>query len=267
MYRENALKKRLIAGERVNGCWLHLDSPIAAEILALAGFDSFVIDHEHGPGELIGAVRLMQAMSATPASPIMRVPWNDPVMLKRALDTGVEGVMVPSVNSAAEAAAVVTACRYPPHGARGAAYGLTRAADYGLSSAEYVGTAHENLLIICQIETREAVAAAADIAAVDGVDMLFIGPFDLSGSMGRLAQFDDPDFLTLRTEAEAAVKASGKLLGGIPVAGDMPPEMTKRGYDFIVSGSDVLLLRDAAVAHLKALAGDDRPPRAFPTPM
>lgn len=267
MYRENAFKKRLIAGERGNGCWLHLDSPIAAEILALAGFDSFVIDHEHGPGELIGAVRLIQAMSATPASPIMRVPWNDPVMLKRALDIGVEGVMIPSVNSAAEAKAAVAACRYPPRGKRGAAYGLTRAADYGLSSKAYVETAHENLLIICQIETRDAVAAAADIAAVDGVDMLFIGPFDLSGDMKMLAQFDDPDFLAMRDAAEAAVKASGKLLGGIPVAGDLPPDLAKRGYNFIVSGSDVLLLRDAAVAHLKALHGDAGSPGAFPTPM
>lgn len=267
MLRENAFKKRLIAGERGNGCWLHLDSPIAAEILALAGFESFIIDHEHGPGELTGAVRLMQAISATPASPIMRVPWNDPVMLKRALDIGVEGVMIPSVSSADEARAAVAACRYPPRGTRGAAYGLTRAADYGLSSQEYVETAHENLLIICQIETRQAVAAAAEIAAVDGVDMLFIGPFDLSGDMGRLAQFDDPEFLTLRGEAEAATRASGKLLGGIPVAADMPPDLAKRGYDFIVSGSDVLLLRDAAVAQLAALAGDTDAPAAFPTPM
>lgn len=250
MYRENALKKRLIAGARANGCWLHLDSPVAAEILALAGFDSFIIDHEHGPGDLVGATRLMQAMSATPASPILRVPWNDPVMLKRALDTGVEGVMIPSVSSAAEAAAAVAACRYPPRGVRGAAYGLTRAADYGLSATQYVETAHENLLIICQIESRDAVAAAAEIAAVDGVDMLFIGPFDLSGDMARLGQFDDPEFRALRAEAEAAVTASGKLLGGIPVAGDMPPDMATRGYNYIVSGSDILLLRDAAVAHL-----------------
>lgn len=267
MLRENIFKKRLIAGERGNGCWLHLDSPVAAEILALAGFDSFIIDHEHGSGDLTGAVRLMQAMSATPASPIIRVPWNDPVMLKRALDIGVEGVMIPAVNSAAEAEAAVAACRYPPRGRRGAAYGLTRAADYGLSSQEYVETAHESLLIICQIETRAAVAAAAEIAAVDGVDMLFIGPFDLSGDMGRLAQFDDPDFLALRGKAEAATRSGGKLLGGIPVAGDMPPDLAKRGYDYIVSGSDVLLLRDAAVAHLAALAGDNGVPGAFPTPM
>ena len=267
MYRENALKKHLAAGARANGCWLHLDSPIAAEILALAGFDSFIIDHEHGPGDLIGATRLMQAISATPASPIMRVPWNDAVMLKRALDIGVEGVMIPSVNSAAEAEAAVAACRYPPRGSRGAAYGLTRAADYGLSSRDYVDTAHDNLLIICQIETREAVAAAAEIAAVDGVDTLFIGPFDLSGDMGRLAQFDDPEFLALRGDIEAAVTASGKLLGGIPVAGDLPPDLARRGYNYIVSGSDVLLLRDAAVAHLKALAGDGATPGAFPTPM
>ncbi len=267
MYRENVFKKRLIDGAGANGCWLHLDSPIAAEILALAGFDSFIIDHEHGPGDLVGAIRLMQAISATSASPIMRVPWNDPVMLKQALDIGVEGVMIPSVNSATEAAAVVAACRYPPRGSRGAAYGLTRAADYGLSSAKYVETAHDNLLVICQIETRAAVAAAAEIASVDGIDMLFIGPFDLSGDMGRLAQFDDPEFLALRKKAETETKASGKLLGGIPVAGDMPPDMLKRGYDYIVSGSDVLLLRDAAVAHLKALRGEVGPTGVFPTPM
>ena len=107
MYRENALKKKLLSGTPALSCWLHLASPIAAEIMALVGFDGAVIDFEHGPIDYFGATTLMQAMSATPTSPIIRVPWNDPVQIKRALDTGAEGIMVPSVDTSEAAEAAV----------------------------------------------------------------------------------------------------------------------------------------------------------------
>ncbi len=250
MYRTNALRNRLLAGETATGCWLHLCSPIATELLALAGFDALIIDHEHGPGDLLNAIQLMQAMSATPAAPIMRVAWNDPVALKRALDTGIEGVMIPSVNDAAQAGAAVAACRYPPHGIRGAAYGLVRASDYGLRAEEYVADIRDELLIICQIETAQAVEAIPEIAAVDGVDMLFLGPIDLSGSIGALGRFDDPDFVALRSRAEAATLSAGRLLGGLATPGQGPAAMRERGYHLITAVSDVTLLRDAATRHL-----------------
>ncbi|MBE9557702.1 MAG: 2,4-dihydroxyhept-2-ene-1,7-dioic acid aldolase [Proteobacteria bacterium] len=251
MYRKNQFKNRMLAGERCFGCWLHLCSPIAAEVLALAGYDAMIIDHEHGSGELVGAIQIMQAMSATPASSILRVPWNDPVALKRALDAGPEGVMIPSINSASEARAAVAACRYPPGGTRGAAYGLVRASDYGLAAKDYFENVQDNLLIICQIETAEAVDAIPEIAAVDGVDMLFIGPIDLSGSIGKLGQFDDAAVIALRERAEDAIKAAGKLLGGLAVPNLGIADMAARGYDFVTAASDITLLRDAALAQLK----------------
>jgi 4-hydroxy-2-oxoheptanedioate aldolase len=255
VYRENSFKKRLLAGERCYGCWLHLYSPVAAEVLALAGYDAMIIDHEHGSGDLVGAIQIMQAMSATPACPILRVPWNDPVALKRALDTGPEGVMIPSINSADQAKAAVAACRYPPGGMRGAAYGLVRASDYGMAAKDYFENVQDNLLVICQIETAEAVDAIPEIAAVDGVDMLFIGPIDLSGSIGKLGQFDDAAVIALRKRGEDAIKASGKLLGGLAVPNLSIADMAARGYDFVTAASDITLLRDAALAQLEEMRG------------
>lgn len=256
MYRENGFKKRLQAGERCFGCWLHLCSPIAAEVLALAGYDAMIIDHEHGSGELVGAIQIMQAMSATPAAPILRVPLNDPVAMKRALDTGPEAVMIPSVNSAEEARAAVAACRYPPDGTRGAAYALVRASDYGLAAQDYVETVQDRLLVICQIETVAAVDAIPEIAAVDGVDMLFIGPVDLSGDIGKLGRFDDTEVIALRERAEDAIKAAGKLLGGLAVPNLSIADMAARGYDFVTAASDITLMRDGALAQLKEMRGD-----------
>lgn len=256
MYRANRFKKRLLGGEPCYGCWLHLCSPVAAEVLALVGYDAMIIDHEHGSGDLVGAIQIMQAMSATPASPIIRVPWNDPVALKRALDTGPEGVMIPSINSADDAEAAVAACRYPPDGMRGAAYGLVRASDYGMAAKEYFENTQDNLLVICQIETAEAVDAIPEIAAVDGVDMLFIGPIDLSGSIGKLGRFDDDAVIALRERAEDAIKASGRLLGGLAVPNLGIADMAARGYDFVTAASDITLLRDAALAQLKEMRGD-----------
>lgn len=256
MYRENVFKQRLLSGERGYGCWLHLCSPIAAEVLALAGYDAMIIDHEHGAGDLVGAIQIMQAISATPAAPIIRVPWNDPVALKRVLDIGPEGVMIPSVNSASEARAAIAACRYPPDGLRGAAYGLVRASDYGLAAKNYFERVQDNLLIACQIETAEAVDAIPEIAAVDGVDMLFIGPIDLSGSIDRLGRFDDPEVIALRERAEDAIKAAGKLLGGLAVPNLSIADMAGRGYDFVTAASDITLLRDAALAQLKDMRGN-----------
>lgn len=256
MYRKNRFKQRLLAGERCFGCWLHLCSPVAAEVLALAGYDAMVIDHEHGFGDLGGAVQIMQAMSATPASPVLRVPWNDPVVLKRVLDIGPEGVMVPSVNSPEDAGAAVAACRYPPDGVRGAAYGLVRASDYGMAAQDYFSGLQTDLLVICQIEAVEAVDAIPEIAAVDGVDMLFIGPIDLSGSVGKLGRFDDAEVIALRERAEDEIKASGKLLGGLAVPNLSIADMTARGYDFVTAASDISLLRDAALAQLKDMRGN-----------
>lgn len=253
MYRKNPLKKKLLAGEQTVGCWLHLCSPMAAEIVGLAGFDMVIIDHEHGPSDFLNTIGIMQALSATDTASVMRVPWNDTVYIKRALDIGVEGILVPSVDTVEQAEAVVRACRYPPDGVRGAAYSLVRCSDYGFKAAEYFEDQPNEVLVICQIESITAVENVEAIAAVEGIDMLFVGPFDLSASMGILGQTDRADFIAVRERAEKAIKASGKKLGGLASKGDPPTAMKARGYDLVTGVSDVMLLRDAAVAHLKTM--------------
>lgn len=253
MFRDNPLKPRLAEGRPVIGCWLHMASPVAAEVVAFAGYDFVLIDHEHGSGTLMNAVSLMQAVSATPTATLMRVPWNDPVYLKRALDTGIDGVMIPAIDDAEAARRAVASCRYPPAGTRGVAYTVTRASDYGLRAEEYAAKINDSLLIMCQIETLRAVGNVAEIAAVDGVDVLFIGPFDLSASMGKAGRFDDPEVSDALARAEAGIVASGKAMGGIPKAGDDAGSMLARGYRVVVTGSDVTLLRDAARGEVEAL--------------
>jgi 4-hydroxy-2-oxoheptanedioate aldolase len=251
MYRENYLKKQLRCGQKALGCWLHTASPIVAEIMSLCGYDGAVIDLEHGPDNYLSATQLMQAMSVTKTCPIIRVPWNDSVAIKRALDTGCEGIMVPEINSAAEAEALVKACLYPPIGKRGAASILNRASGYGLDHANYVADNGKELLVIAQIESLAAVAKLEEIAAVDGIDILFIGHSDLSGDCGGIGDYENPVFIEALTNAERIIKQSNKLLGGLPRANDPASEMLDRGYDFVISASDVLMLRDAAVQDLK----------------
>lgn len=252
MFRENTLKRAIAEGRPSLGCWLGMTAPAAAEIVGLAGYDCAVIDHEHGPGALTDAVAMLQALSGTRCTGILRVPANDPAHLKRALDIGVEGVMVPSVNSAGEARAAVAACRYPPAGVRGAGYGMARAADYGMAGERYRDSCGDQILVICQIETVEAVEAIPEIAAVEGVDMLFVGPYDLSGSFGRLGRFDDPEVLALLDRAEKAVLATGKPYGTIPVRNRSLEALVAAGARLVVSGNDVGFLRAGALAQVEA---------------
>lgn len=251
MYRENHLKKQLLNGQKTLACWLHTDSPIVAEIIAMVGYDGAVIDLEHGPNNYLSATNLMQSMRIGPTCPIIRVPWNNPVEIKRALDTGCEGIMAPEVNSAAEAETFVRACFYPPKGKRGAASVLNRASSYGLDNIKYLEDNGNELLVIAQIESLEAVANLEQIAAVNGIDVLFIGPSDLSGDCGQIGDYSNPVFIEALAKAEDIIKKSNKFLGGLPRACDSAGAMLERGYDFVISGSDVLMLRDAALQDLK----------------
>lgn len=253
MFRNNPLKPRLKHGPPLVGCWSHLVSPIAAEVVALCGYDFVLIDNEHGPGSLLDSTSIMQAVSCTGVATMMRVPWNDPVYIKRALDTGIEGVMIPAVEDADAARRAVAACRYPPEGIRGVAYAVTRAADYGLKLAEYAEAANDNLVVMCQVESAATVDNIAEIGTVEGVDVLFIGPFDLSASMGKPGQFNDPQVADALTRAEAGILASGKAMGGICRPDDDAEAMLGRGYTLLITNSDATLLRDAALAEVKAL--------------
>tara|TARA_R110002094_G_scaffold8518_6_gene18077 strand:+ start:633 stop:1403 length:771 start_codon:yes stop_codon:yes gene_type:complete len=241
------LKEKLKAGEKTTGCWLFSNSPDMAEIIASTGFDALMIDHEHGSGSLEMAIHQYRAVRTVSDAPVlMRVPWNDTVLIKRALDTGMDGIMVPSVSTAEEAEAVVAACRYPPHGIRSAGVGAARAGTYGRYARAYLENMNQDMMIICQIETKEGVENIERIAAVDGIDMLFIGPNDLSGSIKKLGQFDDPEVKALLAEARDRIKASPAYLGCISKGVQQTNELFAEGYDFLLCAGDTNLVATAA---------------------
>lgn len=245
MFKPNELKRRLAAGDQLFGAWIASGSATIVEIMGNAGFDFLLIDLEHGQGELNDLVHMLRAAENTGTRCIVRVPWNDAVTLKRVLDVGVDSVMVPMVETASEAAAAVSACRYPPQGSRGYAAPLVRASDYGLVK-DYIHIANESLLLIVQIESASAAAVAGEIAAVDGIDMVFIGVNDLAGSIGRLEQLDQADVRALVAQTEAQIRASGRWLGTVPNAGATSDNLFAAGYNLLPLASDVTLLRDAA---------------------
>ena len=193
----------------------------------------------------------MQAMRGTACLPVVRVPWNDHVIIKRALDAGVRGVMVPSVSSPEEAEAAVAACRYPPRGRRGIAAGVARASAYGLQLDDYLTRfEEEELLVICQIETCQAVENVEAIAAVEGVDVLFIGPNDLAADAGFFNRMEVPEVEALVARVEEVCTAAGVMLGGIVSPVRSLEQLKAKGYRMILQDADTALLRDAALDSL-----------------
>ena len=241
-----SIKQQLRSGARLNGCWIETFSPIAAEIMAMSGYDTAMIDLEHGPGSFTEAVVMMQALSAHQCKPMIRATSADPAVIKRVLDIGPLGMMVPNVRSVEEAHDVVAACRYGPEGFRGAAPALLRATGYGEHVADYERWMAEEFLLIIQIESKEAVSDIEAIAAVEGIDMLFIGPIDLSASLGALGQFDRAEFIQAFEGIERAVHDAGKYLGAIPFADWDGERLYRNGHHLVLSGADTLLLRKAA---------------------
>lgn len=252
MYRDNPLKQRLQAGRKALGCWLFIGNSVVAEIVGLAGYDFVMIDHEHGPSDLATAITLLQALDATGTPALMRVPDNDPVYIKRALDIGVGGIMVPMIDTAAQAQAAVAACHYPRRGRRGCAVPVVRAADYGFAAPHYLETIEHNLLVVCQIESAHGIRNIEEIAAVDGVDLLFLGPIDIATDMGHLAQPEHAQVAETIADAEARILDTGKPMGTIPRPGHDFQSLFERGHQLVISGSDITLLRDAARAETEA---------------
>ena len=247
MSPRNHLKLRIEAGLKSFGMWLQAADPTFAEIAGLVGFDFVIIDQEHGPGGLQSAIDMMRALSGSTTTAMIRVPSSDPTYLKRIVDAGAQAILVPMVDTAVEAQSIVDACRYPPLGRRGHAASVVRGAQYGLIT-DYVRRAHESLLIVPQIETVTAVRNAGAIAAIDGVDMLFIGPSDLSGSAGLLDQTGAPEVERLIAETVAAVRAAGKPLATVPRDGKNWQALFDDGYAVVASGSDIAIFRAAAAA-------------------
>ena len=226
-----------LSGEWMGGTWLNLGSSLTAEIAGKAGFDWLLVDLEHGMGDRHELVTQLQAIDATAAAPVVRIAWNDAVLFKRVLDLGVSGVMVPMVNSAEEARRAAAAMRFPPEGVRGVAR-MNRASDFGPSFTEYFKKANSQLLTIIQIETKVAVENLDEIAAVDGIDVLFVGPLDLSVSLGVPDQFDHPVEQEALAKVVRACRKAGKAPGILVANEDQLKQVKKLGFTFVAIGSD-----------------------------
>ena len=248
MARRNRLLERLEAGVPCRGAWLFLGSPDAAEVLGFAGFDALIIDHEHSPGGIETAVHQMRAIRAAGDATILaRVGSNDVAAIKRLLDCGAEGLLLPNVESADEARAFVATCHYPPRGRRGTHLSVSRAAGWGFESEAYYRDSGK-LFLAAMIETAAGVRAIPEISRVEGLTMLFIGPGDLAASIDRMGRYDDPEVVAMLREAETATLAGGLLLGGALVPGDSARGAFGRGYRFATVGNDVSMLRQGAMA-------------------
>ncbi len=242
----NPVKWLLKAHQKTVGAWLQLGSPMAAEILAKAQPDWLMIDMEHGPGDIMTLIAQLQAMAPYGVVPLARAPWNDFVAIKRILDAGVMGILVPYVSTAEEARQAVLACRYPPEGIRGVA-GSPRAAGYGMDGRRYLDAANEQILVMVQIETRQGLENVDAIAAVEGLDGIFVGPMDLSCSLGHFADPKHPEVQAQIRQVEEAALRHGKFLG--TVAGNIQEAQAlyDRGYDLVVPMSDSTALGQQAL--------------------
>ena len=249
--RSLELKKRLAAGATALGAWLTITDPVVAEIMAGVGFDYVLIDTEHAPWSLESLQTTMLAFRGMPTVPIVRLPWNDQVHVKQALDLGADGVLAPMVKSAAEARALVAAAKYPPDGIRG--FGPRRASDYGRDIDAYVASANAETIVIPQIEDMGAAEAIDEILAVPGVDALCIGPNDLSGSAGALRQHDHP---TVRNAIDKILRAASArgvaVCTGVTLPLEQQRDWIARGARLALLTSDVELLASGAAGILAA---------------
>lgn len=248
-----SIKQQLRSGVRLNGCWVESFSPVAGEIMAMAGYDTAMIDLEHGPGNCLEAISIMQAVQNHGCTPMIRATSTDPAVIKRILDIGPAGIMIPNIRTQVEAQQVVAACRYAPEGIRGAAPGIIRGTGYGRDVAGYSEWMQNEFLIIAQIESASAVDQINGIAGVDGLDMLFIGPSDLSASLGAHGEFDSELFISAFDAIEASTRAAGKWLGTIPFPGWDAKRLYGNGHHLVISGADTLLLRQSAEADVRML--------------
>lgn len=247
------LKQRLRRGDTLAGCFLNLGSALTAEIMGRAGFDFVVIDLEHGSGTEADVLPQLQALEATGAGVVVRVESHARQRAHRVLDLGAEGIMFPRVDSAAEAAGAVAGLRYPPEGVRGVAI-ANRACGFGVTHGEYMAGSAETLLGVLQIESEAALAAVDAIAAVEGADVLFVGPMDLTQSLGIFGQFDHPRYATALDAVSAAARRHGKALGVLTGKPDDFDRYHALGFRFIACGSDGTLLNAAARRQMELLS-------------
>lgn len=246
----NTFKQRLQSGDAQIGLWLGLADPYCAELAANAGFDWLLIDGEHAPNDLRSLLGQLQAVAPYPAQPIIRPPIGDPVLIKQLLDIGVQTLLVPMVDSAAQAAELVRAMRYPPSGIRGVGSALARASRWN-SMPGYLDKADEQMCLLVQIENLDGLANLDAIAAVEGVDGVFIGPADLSAAMGHRGNPGHPEVQAAIEDAIARIRGAGKAVGILSADEALARRYLELGCSFVAVGVDTSLLMKA----LQGLAG------------
>ncbi len=243
---QNPFKRALKAGKAQIGLWSSLSSNYSVEVIAGAGFDWILLDSEHSPADIESLLRQLQAASAYPTHPIVRVPWNDMVWMKRVLDIGAQSLLVPYVSTAAEARNAVAHTRYPPQGVRGVA-GTTRATRFGRIK-DYARRAQEEICLLVQVETPAALDNIEAIAAVEGVDGIFIGPADLHASLGHAGEVAHPKVKPLIDEAIRRIRKCGCAPGILTPNEADARHWLECGALFVAVGADVGILARGAEA-------------------
>lgn len=249
----NRFKHALREGRHQLGLWCSLSHHYALEAVAGAAFDWLLLDMEHSPNDLESLLTQLQAVAPYPPSAVVRVPWNDTVMIKRVLDIGAQSLLIPYVQNVDEARAAVAATRYPPTGVRGVA-GSTRATRFG-RVADYAKRAHEELCVLVQLETQDALQHIEAIAALEGIDGIFIGPADLHASMGFAGEIANPAVVPLIEDAIRRIRAAGKAPGILMVNEEVARRCIEQGSVFTAVGVDVNLLARGADALAAKFAG------------
>ncbi|HEV8488404.1 MAG TPA: aldolase/citrate lyase family protein [Candidatus Limnocylindrales bacterium] len=246
------LRGRILEGETLFGLFLDLGSPISAELASRAGYDWLVIDLEHGAATEADLLLLLHAVEAGGATPLVRPQSGERLRIGRALDMGARGIIVPRLNSAEEAREVVSFLRYPPEGVRGVAL-RARGADLGAFTHDRVGEISQRIVGLVQIESTGALADADAIAAIDGVDVLFVGPADLSHSLGVPGRFTEPIYRDALTTVVAACRAHGKAAGILVYDPAVVSAHLELGFRFVGIGSDGAFIADGAGRSLAAV--------------
>jgi 2-dehydro-3-deoxyglucarate aldolase len=242
----NSFRAALRAGKPLIGCWCSLANPITTEVLGVAGFDWLLLDGEHSPNDLITFLPQMMALKDSVSAPVVRPSWNNPIELKRLLDGGFYNFLIPFIETAEEATRAVAATRYPPQGFRGVSVSQ-RSNRFGTVEGYFQGI-NEQICVMVQIESLKGVAAVAEIAAVEGVDGIFVGPSDLAAGLGHLGNANHPEVQEAMAKIFAASKAAGKPIGILaPVEADARRYMAM-GATFVAVGSDLGVFRAATQA-------------------
>jgi len=252
----NPFRTKMASGDVQHGLWLGLPDNSAAEIAASAGFDWLLIDSEHAPFDLRSILAHLQAIAPYDVAPIVRPVTGDTALLKQLLDIGVQTLLVPMVEDADQAVALVRAVRYPPQGIRGLGTSLARAACWN-GIPNYLTEANDQICLLVQVETRSAMDNLDAILAVDGVDGVFIGPSDLSASLGYIGDAGHPEVVRIITDGLKKIRAADKFAGLLSLDPGLSQTYVEAGANFVGVGVDTLLLAQAARQLAKRVKGED----------